>query len=684
MKLRGILLALLLGGFAPNGLCADVGAAIDELIPQLGATNVSDRYAAQMELQAMAVKSARPGAKAERAEMARVLAAKATDANVSQPARVWFVRQLEYIGGPEAVTSLTLLLNGRDAELRECARRALEKNPAPAAGEVLRTALEQGGDASWKTGLIQSLGQRGDAKAVTLIKSYLGDQQMGVPAAWALAKIAHGDSVKALWEASDKGSMVAREALILAGAQLAQAGERARAERIFAQLYLAGTGMGADAKDSGAGMRVHCAALVGLAKANPKMARKYIPTDLQSADQRLQYAALTAAGIAYGKDKLADELAPLLPKLSATAKVFVLRQMDSRAEPQVIALTEDPDANVRMTAFETLGRIGGVATVPILFRAAVISSEVQKTAVTALGRISGPGVDVAIEKMADQGGAESRAVAIRALAARDDTRALPALLKYAADPDRKISEAAFFALGQIGTDNELEPLARFAVEGKSPGSDTAMQGVVSRLRDKNAAARKLVAMVPAVDPQQAGLLFETLTVLGGSEALATITNAVSSSNEQTRDAGIRALASWPDFVATEPLLVIAADPNEKRVHQVLAIQGVVRLVKISDEEPAEARLAAALRAMSVATRDEDKKLVLSALASVPDIKAAEAIKSYLNDPKFEPEAGLAGVALADSLRKVDKKAAKSLAQAVIDANVSPEVTQKADVVLNKK
>ena len=123
---------------------AGVEQTVNDLLPKLAAAKVEDRYSAQMELQSLALNAGRPGAEAERAELAKVLAAKATDPAVPQPARVWVVRQLEYIGAAESVAALTTLLNGQDAELKECARRALEKNPAPAAREPLRAALKQG------------------------------------------------------------------------------------------------------------------------------------------------------------------------------------------------------------------------------------------------------------------------------------------------------------------------------------------------------------------------------------------------------------------------------------------------------------------------------------------------------------------------------------------------------------
>ncbi len=681
MKFRSILAAVVLCGSAfllqgQEPKTGDVESTVNQLIPRLGATNVEDRYSAQMELQALAVNSARPGAKAERAAMAKVLAAKATDSSIPQPARVWFVRQLEYIGGAESVPALTQLLNGQDAELKECARRALEKNPAPAASDALLAALRQGGDTKWKIGLIQSLGERRDTKAVEIIKPYLNDQEIAGKAAFALAKIGNSDAIKALWEAYDHGNSGAPDALIFAGDRLVQNGEHASAEKIFMKLYLV-------APKDASSARIHGAALVGLAKAAPKEARKHIIAELEGQNPRLQYDAVTAAEFAYGRDKLSAELAPLLPKLSPGAKIYVLQKLDVSAEPQIISAANDGDQNVQIAALEALERVGTAASVPVLIKAAATPGATQKPAAAALARVSGPGADDAIAKLAAQGEPDVRVAAIHALAARNNTSAVPALLKYAAESDQAVSKASCAALSKMASDNEIEPLARLALSGKSPDAEAALQTVAARAKDKPAAAKNLAALVPAVDPQQAGFLFETLTVLGGSDAFQAVTNSAASSNEQIKDAAIRALANWPDFAATGPLLSIAADPNATRVHQVLAIQGVVRLVKSSENERAEARLAAANLAMTSATRDEDKKLVLSAFASVPDPKAADAIKPYLSDAKFEKEAALAGVTLAESLRKTDVTASRNLAEAVKEANVSQELNRKANALLEK-
>jgi hypothetical protein len=113
-------------------------------------------------------------------------------------------------------------------ELRECARRALEKNPARGASASLRNALRKASDPKWKIGLMNSLGERGDARSVRRIARELDDPQTGPVAALALGKIASSDAVEALWRAFGEFPE-AGEALINAANALRAKGDDAKA-----------------------------------------------------------------------------------------------------------------------------------------------------------------------------------------------------------------------------------------------------------------------------------------------------------------------------------------------------------------------------------------------------------------------------------------------------------------------
>jgi hypothetical protein len=688
MKFKAVLATLFL---CAASLAAFAGAqqTVNDLLPRLAAAQVEDRYAAQMELQALALNATRPGAEAERAELAALLAAKATDPAVPQPARVWVVRQLEYIGAAESVAALTTLLNGPDAELKECARRALEKNPAPAATEALQAALKQGAESAWRIGLIQSLGERRDSAAVELIKPRLADKETAFAAASALGKIDDPNAVAALWEAYGRGITGAADGLVIAGNRLLSAGDKAAAGDLFKQLYLAGAPQpGATPQATGhppASVQVRSAALLGWAAADPDSVRPIISEALQQSQPELQAAAVTAATVVYGKPGISATLAPLLPKLSPSAKVYVLRVLDASAEQQVLAAAGDPEESVQLAALERLGQIGTAASVPLLLKTAGAgSSAAQKVAMTALERMPDPGAGADIARLAAGGEPAARALAINVLAGRSDYSAAPALLKYAAESDPEVSAAACAALARIGTDHELEGLIQLVLAGKTPCATAALQAVASRATDKTAAAQKLIAQAKTAVPGQLAPIYDILALLGGSEALITVSTAAASSNAEVKDAAVRALANWPDFTATKPLLVIATDPHTTRVHNALAIQGVARLVKTAETEPAADRLKTAQAAMNAATREEDKKLMLSAIASVNDRAAGEMLKPFLSVSQYQKEAGLAALTLAESLRKTDRPAAMDLAQAVKQAGISDDLTRKAEAVLKRK
>jgi HEAT repeat protein len=663
---------------------AGVEQTVNDLIPKLAAQQVEDRYGPQMELQALALNAARPGAEAERAEMAGILAAKATDTAVPQPARVWLVRQLEYIGAGESVAALTTLLNGPDGELKECARRALEKNPAPSAGAPLRAALQQGGDIGWRKGLIQSLGERRDTAAVQLLSRELSTETTAPAAISALGKIADPKAMLTLWEAYDAHTAGAADGLIVAGNRLLAAGDKTAAKNLFQRLYVAGAAS-QSAPDPLAAVQVRSAALLGWATADPATAGIPIAEALQQQQPELQFAAVTAATAVFQKIGVSKWLAPVLGTLSPTAKVYALRVLDASAEQAVIVAARDQDEAVQLAALERLGQIGGAASVPVLCQAAVSGAGgVKKAAAAALARISGPGADAAIAKLAGEGEAKTRVVAIYALAQRADQSASPALLTYAGEADPEVSAAACAALAKLGTDRELDGLIRLVRDGKTPGAAAALQGVAARTTDKSAAAQKLIAQTQAAEPQQLATLLDILALLGGQDGLAAVSSFAGSGSAEVKDTAIRALANWPDFPATKTLLVVAFDPNTKRVHNVLAIQAVARLVKSADKEPADARLKAVLAALTAAKREEEKKLLLSALASVPDRKAADAMKPFLSDPQLRNDAGPAAMTLAEALRKTDKPAARDLAQAIRDANLSPALNRKTDVILGRK
>lgn len=660
-----LILALAVVTCAARG--ADFEQAVNDLIPRLADPNVPARYPAQMQLQELAANAAAPGREADRAALAKVLAAKAGDATVPQPARVWIVRQLERMGRGEAVSALTQLLNGEDAELRECARRALEKNPDPAAAASLRAALEKAVQPNWRIGLMHSLGEKRDAAAVPLITPHLRDPVTAGEAAKALGNIASAPAVEALWGVFSQNRFAA-EGLVEAANRLAADGQTTAAKAIAQRLW-----------QQPPTAPCRRAALAVMAKVDSAAAKPWITEALTGNDPKLQQVAIEAA-LGAG---LTQTVAELLPRIPASAKVQALAVLPASAEPHILATVDDADEAVRRAALEALGRVGAAASVPVLLAAATDETKPGKsTAAAALTRINGPGAAQAIRQAASRGESKKRAAAITALTARRDATALGALLVYAALPDAEVSRAAWAGLGQMGTEVELEMMARLALRSKSDEARDALQAVASRVTDKPGAARKLLA-VADTDTAAQTILLPALGAVGGPEALEVVVKLAASPDAQTRDQALRALGEWPDLAAAKPLLAIAQNPDTPLNQYALAMQGVARLVRSAESEPAQARVETATAALAAARRDDEKKLILSALGTVPDARAAAVLQPLLTDPNLKSEAGAAALTLAESLRRTDRQTARQLAEAVKAANISDSFNQRADRLLGR-
>lgn len=134
-------------------------------------------------------------------------------------------RALQTIGTAESVPALAALLP--DEKLSHMGRYALERIPAPEAGQALRDALPKV-PAKLKIGIISSLGVRGEAAAVAPLQTALADSDAAVvsAAAHGLGTIGTPEAGKAVASAKpdpktkaaiDDASLECAEDLLAAG-----------------------------------------------------------------------------------------------------------------------------------------------------------------------------------------------------------------------------------------------------------------------------------------------------------------------------------------------------------------------------------------------------------------------------------------------------------------------------------
>ena len=177
----------------------------------------------------------------------------------------------------------------------------------------------------------------------------------------------------------------------------------------------------------------------------------------------------------------------------------------------------------------------------------------------------------------------------------------------------------------------------------------AARAICCRAPGDDSAQTLLAVMTEAKAPGKIALL-RVLSASGGEKALVATCAAIKNTkDDDVRDAAVRALAAWPDWEATEPLLMVSSYPEAKRLHQVLTLRGLMRLINDSPDQPADQRADLCIKALEGKRGAEEKKLVLGALANIPDRKTAQAITPLLDDKEVQAEAGQAGLKFLDNV-----------------------------------
>jgi HEAT repeat protein len=309
----------------------------------------------------------------------------------------------------------------------------------------------------------------------------------------------------------------------------------------------------------------------------------------------------------------------------------------------------------------------------------------KKAAHDGLAVMVGPGVEDMIKAQAASGDVNSRVVAIGLLGERRTPGAVESLLGYAGEEDGQISAAAFKALAAVANAGDIQTLTGLLVKTKSgearQNAVATLRSVLAKAQDKDAAAKVVIERMDSSSVEIRLSLLTTLNAVGGATALKMVAEAAQSSDEALRDAGIRTLSDWPDYEAAQILLGIASGPQTGLTHHVLAIRGAIRLIKAGTTAPLDDRTELCFSAFDQARREEEKKLAVSAMGSVPDRKVAARLLDLVKDDSMRAEAGLAAVELAGNMAMTDRQAAGELAQKIRDLNISDEINRRADGVM---
>jgi len=560
--------------------------------------------------------------------------------------------KLKHVGTRRCVPAVSALL--LDQQLSDSARYVLEAMPIAEAGQALLTALPQASGLI-QIGIINSLGVRGETRATPALARLLTDPDPAVAAAAAraLGQIGDPGAVNPLQSFAQASSGPAHAAavdgLLRCANRLIETGLTGQAEGIFEALY---------ATEKADAFRQ--AAYRGMIRSSGQGGLALIIRAIEQGPPPARVAAVQMAREIQVPGATA-ELCRVLPRVGPDLQIALIgglaQRGDPSAAPALEALISRAAPEVRITILNALGTLGDASQVlvPSQFAASGTAAE-QVAARQALIDLRRGNVGEELVSQLATSIPEVKAELARALGDRGEHNAVPRLVDLAQKGPGSVRAAALKALELLVDDSQLVPLVEFVLHAPDETSRAeaaeALNSACQRLAGRRGQAN-FQALVEGVQVGSSEARVALLPICSGLVSPAVqvaLRLGESSGDPEVRMAACRALCDTVDPDLLPDVIALARDSKEENLRS-LAITGGVRLA--SREETTQLsreQRVTALKALLGAVRNpEQKRVVLSGLAEVPDIEALRLVEGTLDDTAVHNEATRAAIKIAVTL-----------------------------------
>ncbi|HUT29353.1 MAG TPA: HEAT repeat domain-containing protein [Sedimentisphaerales bacterium] len=605
------------------------------------------------------------------------------------PAGKQFIcRKLSVIGTKDSVPTLAAMLTEKATspiEPADMARYALERIPGPEAGQALQDALEKTSGKA-KIGIINSLGARGDRKAVQQLSPLIsdGDKQVAEAALSALGKIGGRQAAKALSEAkatvAPELKPVWADAYLMCADKFLARGRTKPALVIYGQLYVP--------QESAA---VRIAAMRGLVKSEPDKATETIVAVLKGDNQMLQAAAVGLVPDIPGEG-IVKAVTAELGNLSVMGQVQVLSALGTRGDrsalPAVLAAAKSSDTDVRIAACGAIADLGDASNVDLLAQqAASTEGAEQQAARNSLYRLRGPKVDEKILAGINEAEPKLKVELIRAAGERDITAAVELLLKTAWDRQAEVRLESIKVLKTIADEKDLPALVSLVVYAKTEADRTEAENTVAavarKIEDRQRRADVVLKVLASTKEAPARCsLISVLGKIGSDSALPVLRQALKDEDATVRYAAIRVLSDWPNAEPMNDLLEVARAAGEER-NRVLALRGYIRMIGMGGDRPAADTVKMYRSAMELASDAASRRSVLSGLANVRSLESLQLAAGYLEDSDLQAEAEAAVVRIAESTKADHPQQTKEVLQKILSVSKNDGLRERAQKLIDQ-
>lgn len=597
-------------------------------------------------------------------------------------------KRLAIYGTKDAVPALAPLLLNK--ELSSWARTALEAIPGPEAEAALRDAT---GKAQGRllVGVINSIGVRRDAQAVSGLVGKLKDADADVAAAAAVAlgHIGSDPAAQALEQSLAQAPALVRPAVaegcILCAEKYLADGKSAESVKLYDAV-----------RQADLPKQSLLEATRGAILARGPAGVPLLLEQLGATDKAQLGIGLRTARELPGREvteKLAVELDRLSPDRQPLLLLALADRSDDTVLPVVVKAAKSGTKELRVVALGVLMRLGNASCVPVLLDAAAEKDvELSQTAKLTLAHLPGKDVDVDLMARLAQATGKTRQVLIELAGERRIDGAMSAFMSSMKDADAGIRSAAVQAIGVVGGEQQAADLVKLLQNTQNAKDRADIEKALMAIsgRSGTGCVQSLLTLMQNSDVALRTVGLHALAVAGGPEALTAVKSALADKDETVQDEAARTLSTWPnnwpgDTAAAEALLTLAKS-GKKLSHQVLGLRGYLQYVRGDKSLNDAAKVAKAGELLPLLQRPEEKRLVIGFAGTIRTAGSLELLTSLAADSAVAEEAYAAIANLADSDRNipgVSREQRQKVLQTVAEKSKNDATKKKAEDRLKK-
>jgi HEAT repeat protein len=554
-------------------------------------------------------------------------------------AKMAVCRQLRIIGGDRSVAVLQpMLLIPNTADM---ALYAIQKIPGAAADKALLQTLSKAEGAT-KTAVIAALGDRKCAEAVQVLTPIVDSQgEFAVAAALALGEIGGstaGNALKAALAAADSSlKPVAASSLL----KIAEGYLASKNGRDALSVYEA---LSADSKLP---LPIRKAAALGKISLSGDRAPSQVVDLLKGADPEMQEVAIQKIKEVIKPEGIGP-ICDLLPKLPESTQVKALAVLSAYPKehvlPAVLQAAKSGSESTRIAAYQALEPLGDSSTLQMLVEVATKTRGAEQSAArNTIALLKGRPVDEAVLSWLAKNPAEDvQAELLQAIAERRIFAGKSAVVGCLSSSAPRVRAQALRTLRNIGTPSDVPTMLTFLLQSEEDAEQIEATNTIAALAQKIANQDGRANMVKdrlgrEKDPMARIRLFRVLGRIGDDSALPALRVELSGTNAEVVDAAARAIMSWPTPAVRDDVLQLA-QKSTNETHRLLALQALLRIIRTDRYRKPEAAVADLRQAYVLASRTEEKRLILGALPNFACAEALDLAGVLLGDPSVKAEA----------------------------------------------